>query len=167
MRSPADRLKLRSHFLHVQRERVGPVLLTGIALLGVLTGTSTAQAQAAGYDTSLRSIGPATINQANFDVRTRSPILSIGASTVENRPSMVPAVYDPSLGRFVSATTPSRGAIAVSSSGMVSVIVNQQSGTFVTGSLTSSTPLHSESVPSPSAAATTTLVTVTPTGNGR
>ncbi|MFM9935230.1 MAG: hypothetical protein ACKVOL_03410 [Novosphingobium sp.] len=167
MRSPTDRLKLRHRPLRVLPRKVGPFLLAGSALLGVLTGTSAARAQAAGYDTSLRSIGPATINQANFDVRARSPILSIAASTMENRPSMVPAVYDPSVGRFVSATTPSRGAIAVSSSGMISVIVSQQSGAFVTGSLTSSTPLHSEGVPSPSATVTTTLITATPTGNGR
>jgi hypothetical protein len=74
------------------------IMRAGAMLIGALAATSAAHAQAV-YDTSLRSIGPATINQANFDVHSRSPVQSIGATTVENRAPMVPAFYDPSLGR--------------------------------------------------------------------
>ena len=141
-------------------------ILAGTVLLGTLVAAPAVYAQA--YDTSLRSIGPATINQTNFDMRSRSPIQSIGAASVENRSAMVPAVYDPSLGRFVSATSPSRGAISVSGSSGTSVIVNSQTNVFVVGSSASGSQVRSESIASPSATVVTSQISAVPAaGNGR
>jgi len=140
-------------------------MLTATMLLGMLLSAPAVQAQA--YDTSLRSIGPATINQASFDMRARTPIQSIGPASVENRATMVPAVYDPSLGRFVSVATPSRGAISVSSSGFNAVIVNSQTNVFVVGNSASGSQLHSESIASPSATVVTSQISAAPAANGR
>jgi hypothetical protein len=145
-----------------------PALLAGLAVFGAIAMAPAARAQAVGYDTSLRSIGPATINQATFDTRTRSPIQSIGASGLDNRAAMVPAVYDPAQGRFVSALGTTRGAIAVGSTSVVSVIMTQQSGIFVAGpssSASSGVPVRSESATSQSASVATPQIIATPGGN--
>lgn len=107
-----------------------------------------AHAQTA-YDVTLRSIAPATITATVFDGRARQAILSIAPSSLENQPSIVPAVYDPSLGRFVSALGSARGAISVTSSGAVSVIVSNQSTTLQLGGGPGGVPLRSETVTSP------------------
>jgi hypothetical protein len=135
---------------------------------GVLAAPA-AFAQVTPYDTSLRSIGPATVNQSSFDVRARSPIISIGASTIENRGSMVPAVYDPATGRFVSAVGAGpHGGIVVNSSNMISIIVSQQTSTYVVGtSSTGSAVPRSEAVATPSGTVTGVTVTAVPTNNGR
>jgi hypothetical protein len=166
-RSSACQVTSRQFVTSRPGTRVGRFVLA-TCLLGCSAFASAAHAQAAGYDTSLRSIGPATINQANFDVRTRSPILSIGPATVENKGQQVPAVYDPAQGRFVSVLgNLSRGAISASSSSMVSVIVSQQSNSFIVGGTSSTTPLRTEALATPSATVTTVLVNATPSNNGR
>jgi hypothetical protein len=138
-------------------------MLAGAILLGALVASSGAHAQAA-YDTSLRSIGPATINQANFDVHARSPVQSIGANTVENRSPMVPAFYDPSLGRFVSALGNARGAILLNTSSTFAVTITNQSGVFAIGNVSNSTPQRSEALALPTVS---TQVTATALANGR
>lgn len=120
------------------------------ALLGlVLASAPAAHAQSA-YDVTLRSIAPATITASGFDARARQAIRSIGPSSLENQPGIVPAVYDPSAGRFVSALGNTRGAITVSSSGAVSVIVSNQSSTIVVGGGSSGFPMRSDPVLTPS-----------------
>lgn len=144
---------------------VGRLPMMICALTSVILAAPAAHAQAAGYDTSLRSIAPATINQASFDIRARSQIQSIGSAGVENRATMVPAVYDPSLGRFVSALGSAPGAISVSSSSVVSVVVSQQSNVFVVGAGSSGSAMRSEAAAAPSASVTTTQLAATPASN--
>ena len=139
--------------------------LTGIALLAFVLTAPAVQAQVAGYDTSLRSIGPATINQASFDLRARSPIQSIGPSSLENRGNTVPAIYDPEQGRFVSALGNSRGAIAVVSTGVVSVVMTQQGGVALTGSASTGVLIRSEANPPPGPSVTSPQIITMPGSN--
>ena len=141
-------------------------VLAGGVLSGGLMAASAGHAQSA-YDTSLRSIAPATINQASFDARARSPIQSIGPATLENRSTMVPAVFDASLGRFVSAIGTSRGAISVSSASAIWVIVSSQNSAFVVGNAANSSPQRSEPIASASAILATPAISATVSGAAR
>lgn len=138
--------------------------LTGVAVMtaATLVIAPSAHAQTA-YDVTLRSIAPATITAASFDGRARQATLSIAPSSLENQPSIVPAIYDPSLGRFVSALVSARGAISVTSSGAVSVVVSNQSTTMQLGGGPSGVPLRSETVASPATTLTTQQITTTAT----
>ncbi|KUR71658.1 hypothetical protein AQZ52_08565 [Novosphingobium fuchskuhlense] len=113
----------------------------------------TAEAQTA-YDITLRSIAQPTITAASLDGRARQAALSIAPPSLENSPSMVPAVYDPTAGRFVSAIGGSRGAISVTSTGAVSVIISNQTSNVLVGSSATGVPLRSDA-----AVTTSTLVT--------
>ncbi len=113
-----------------------------------LAGASATQAQSV-HDVTLRSIAPATINGASFDSRANRAVRSIAPSSLENQPSIVPAVYDPFAGRFVSALGNSRGAITVSSTGAVSVLVNNQSSSMVVGGSSAGFPMRSDPVLTP------------------
>lgn len=130
-----------------------------------LASASAAQAQSV-HDVTLRSIAPATINGASFDSRANRAVRSIGPSSLENQPGIVPAVYDPFAGRFVSALGNSRGAITVSSSGAVSVMVNNQSSSMVVGGGSSGFPMRSDPVQT-SATTLNGPQVITSTGNAR
>jgi hypothetical protein len=121
---------------------------------GAVIAAPAAQAQTA-YDLTLRSIGPATITSASFDGRARQAILSIGPSSVENSPSIVPAVFDPTVGRFVSVLANGRGAISVNATSAVSVIVTSQTSSVQVGGGQTGVPLRSEGVSGPSSVVST------------
>jgi hypothetical protein len=133
---------------------------------GAVLAAPAAQAQTA-YDVTLRSIGPATISSASFDGRARQAILSIGPSSVENSPSIVPAVFDPSVGRFVSVLGSSRGAISVNATGAVSVIVSSQSSSVLIGGGQTGLPLRSEVVTNPTSVATPQQISSSVSGVSR
>ena len=144
--------------------RIVGVLAVAVA---AFVTTPSVHAQTA-YDVTLRSIAPGTITAASFDGRARQAILSIAPASLENQPGMVPAVYDPSLGRFVSALTIARGAISVTSSGAVSVMVSNQNTTMQLGGGPSGVPLRSETVASPATTLTMQqLSTTTTAANAR
>lgn len=127
-------------------------VLAMVAAVGL--DASAAQAQTA-YDITLRSIAPSSISAASFDGRSRQTVMSIGPASLENSPSIVPAVYDPALKRFVSAIGSSRGAIAVNSTGAVSVVVNNQPSNLQVASGSTGIPLRSEPVARASSVVTT------------
>ncbi|MEI6643574.1 MAG: hypothetical protein WCL10_16200 [Novosphingobium sp.] len=137
------------------------VILVGAAALTA----PVAHAQA--YESALRSISPASIGQGGLDGRTRPAILSIAPASVENQPSIVPAVYDPSLGRFVSAVGNGRGAISVSATSAVSVMVSNQSSTVIVGASSNSVPLRAEAVSSPTSTVTTQQISTNVSASGR
>ncbi len=139
--------------------RLAGILAASGAVLSMAPST---HAQTA-YDVTLRSIAPATITAAGFDGRARQAILSIAPSSLENQPSIVPAVYDPSLGRFTSALASTRGAISVTSSGAVSVIVSNQSITMQLGGGPGGVPVRSETVASPASTLTMQQLSTTAT----
>lgn len=136
-------------------------------LASLLVAAPAAQAQATGYDTSLRSIGPASMTQANLDGRTRTAVQSIGPVSLENRAATVPAVFDPSTGRFVSALGNVRGAIATGSSGAVSVTIANQQSAFIVNVGSSSSSQRSESLASPSATVAVPQIMASPSNSAR
>lgn len=159
-------MTMRSSAKHFGRSgrQILPVagLLAGLAL-----AVPEAHAQTAVLDTSLRTIAAATITQASFDARARGAIQSIGPATLENRTSIVPLIYDPSVGRFVSALGNARGAIPINSSSAVSVIVTNQQSAFTIGAAQARTPLPIEAQASPSTTIATPQISTTPASVAR
>jgi hypothetical protein len=142
---------------HLLRSISATQRLAAAAMLGGAALTAPA-VHAQAYESALRSIGPASIGQGGLDGRTRPAILSIAPASVENQPSIVPAVFDPAQGRFVSVIGNSRGAISMSATTAVSVVVSSQSNTLVVGASSGAVPLRSEAVSSPSSTVITQQV---------
>lgn len=126
-----------------------------------------AQAQAIRYSTALNTIGPATITQSNLEQRPQSAIQSIGPASVENRAMIVPAVFDSSTGRFLSALGNSRGAIAVGPTNVVSVSVTTLQSTFVISAGSGSSVQRTDTLSSPAAAVALPQITTLQTTNQR
>jgi len=124
--------------------------LAAVAALASAAALSAPVAHAQSYETGLRSIGSSSIGQGGLDGRTRPSVLSIAPASVENQPAIVPAVFDPAQGRFVSAVGNGRGAIAMSATSAVTVVVTSQNSTVIVGAGSNSVPLRSEAVSNPS-----------------